>query len=153
MDLRLPQVDASGTLPLERQPLRAPEGHPMPSTSTANTRELFAQLLTRLRGSASRPTVSARIAGADGGEGISRQALLDMERGRFKCKTCSGKKVRPDGQPCTRCDENGEMVTNPTLALLERLGPAYGVRFEVVAIDPRTNQIVPGVAPAFRQTE
>lgn len=46
--------------------------------------------------------------------GVARQTLLDLENGR----------------------------SNPTLDRLDRLGSAYGVRFEVVAFDPATGQPV-----------
>lgn len=139
------QVDAHGTL---RRASTSAGRIPVVSDDPV-TREQFSALLTRLRGTVSRGEVGRRVAAASGGTGISRQAVLDMERGRGKCKTCGGRKRRPDGQTCTRCDDNGDMIANPTLQQLERLGPAYGVRFEVVAVDPRNGQIVPGVAPAF----
>lgn len=46
--------------------------------------------------------------------GVARQTLLDLENGR----------------------------SNPTLDRLERLGGAYGVRFDVVAVDT-TGKLVP----------
>lgn len=75
-------------------------------------------------------------------------------------------RVIPAGSPCPKCNQQpgdvarrklaavtrpGYVISNPSLSRLEALGEAYGIDFEVIAVDRATGQVVHRDAPGLRR--
>lgn len=94
----------------------------------APTREQFCDLLRRLRGNYPIAEIAREM-------DVTRQTILELEQGWRINRSAGGSRW---------------MISNPTLARLEKLGDIYDVDFEITAIDRATGMPVTGIAPKLR---